>query len=164
MHGEERGPEEIRTALGRFATGVTVVTTAVDGRRLGFTANSFASVSIAPPLVSWNHRRAAYRVADFLAAEHFAIHVLSIDQQEISRQFAAPLGERFAGLPVDEGIGGVPLIGDCSATFECRKWATLEAGDHIIFVGEVLRYRHDDLPPLLFHGGSYSRLASAPCA
>ena len=155
---------DLRKAFGSFATGVTVVTTCAQNRPVGFTANSFASVSMAPPLVSWNYRKAAYGVAAFLEAEHFAIHVLGLDQQHISKRFASPVAERFAGIPLREGLGGLPVIQGCSATFECRRWSTLDAGDHVIFIGEVLRYTHEALPPLVFHGGNYVRLADAVLA
>jgi 3-hydroxy-9,10-secoandrosta-1,3,5(10)-triene-9,17-dione monooxygenase reductase component len=153
-------PLDLRKAFGRFATGVTVVTTCVQGEPLGFTANSFASVSMAPPLVSWNYRKAAFGLSHFLAAEYFAVNVLGLDQQHLSTQFATGSGPRFAGVSVRAGLGQVPVIEGCSATFECRLRDTLEAGDHVIFVGEVLRYEHDERPPLVFHAGGYSRLAA----
>ena len=152
---------DLRKAFGSFATGVTVITTCVGGQPVGFTANSFASVSMEPPLISWNYRKSAFGVAAFLEAEHFAVNVLGVDQQALSRQFASPVGERFAGVSLREGLGGVPVIEGCSATFECRRWSTLDAGDHVIFIGEVLRYAHAALPPLVFHGGNYARLAEA---
>ncbi|MBN9408597.1 MAG: flavin reductase family protein [Burkholderiales bacterium] len=147
---------DLRKAFGRFATGVTVVTAALpDGRRVGITANSFTSVSMSPPLVSWNYRRDAFGLALLMQASHFAVHVLAEDQMHLSPQFASPVPDRFAGVSVSEGLGGVPLIDGCGATFECRLWSTFEAGDHVIIVGEVLRYTHSDAPPLVFHAGSY---------
>lgn len=154
-------PLDLRKAFGSFATGVTIVTTCAGKQPVGFTANSFASVSMEPPLLSWNYRKAAHGVAAFLEAEYFAIHVLGLDQQHLSTQFASPVVERFAGLSLREGLGGIPVIEGCSATFECRRWSTVDAGDHVIFIGEVLRYAHDALPPLVFHGGNYARLADA---
>lgn len=147
---------DLRKAFGRFATGVTVVTAALpDGQRIGITANSFTSVSMTPPLVSWNYRREALGLAAFMQASHFAVHVLGQHQMHLSPQFASPVADRFAGVAVSEGLGGVPLIDGCAATFECRAWSTVDAGDHVIILGEVLRYTHTDAAPLVFHGGSY---------
>lgn len=147
---------DLRKAFGRFATGVTVVTAALpDGQRIGVTANSFTSVSMTPPLISWNYRRDARGLPLFMQASHFAIHVLGQHQMHLSPRFAAAVPDRFEGLPVSEGMGGAPVLGGCSATFECRKWSVVEAGDHVILLGEVLRYTHDDSPPLVFHGGGY---------
>lgn len=149
----------LRKAFGRFATGVTVVTSRLsDGQPIGVTANSFTSVSMAPPLVSWNYRRDALGFGAFLKAPHFAIHVLGQHQAHLSPQFAASVPDRFEDVEVEAGIGGIPLIKDCGATFECRQWSTVDAGDHVIIIGEVLRYTHNDLPPLVFHAGTYVRL------
>lgn len=146
----------LRKAFGRFATGVTVVTSTLsDGQRIGVTANSFTSVSMEPPLISWNYRRDALGFAAFLQAPHFAVHVLTEHQAHLSPKFAAPVPDRFEDVDVETGIGGVPLIKDCGATFECHLWSTVEAGDHVIIIGEVMRYTHNDLPPLVFHAGSY---------
>jgi flavin reductase (DIM6/NTAB) family NADH-FMN oxidoreductase RutF len=143
---------DLRNAFGRFVTGVTVITTTLaDGTRIGFTANSFASVSIDPPIC----RREAKGLAALLEAEHFAINFLAADQQDISRRFSMPVADRFAGLATTSGIGGVPLIAGCSASFECRKWSTFDAGDHVIFLGRVLEYRHEEKSPLVFFGGNY---------
>lgn len=154
--------KDLRRAFGRFATGVTVVTTVLsDGQLIGITANSFASVSLSPPLISWNYRRQARACEAFMRAEHFAVHVLAQDQQHLSPQFAAPVADRFAGVDIESGIGGVPLIPDCAATFECRLWSTVDAGDHVIILGEVKRFTHNDALPLVFHGGSYAALRRA---
>ncbi|MGA0571318.1 flavin reductase family protein [Variovorax sp. VNK109] len=147
---------DLRRAFGRFATGVTVVTAALpDGQRIGVTANSFTSVSMSPPLISWNYRRDARGLPLFMEAGHFAIHVLGQHQMHLSPRFASALPDRFDGVPLSEGWGGAPLIDGCSATFECRKWSIVEAGDHVIILGEVLRYSHTDCTPLVFHGGDY---------
>ena len=130
---------QLRDALGRFATGVTVVTTMTADGPLGITANSFASVSLKPPLVLWSPARKSWRFPSFEAASHFAIHVLSAGQQHLAESFALPGGDGFAGLDFAPGLGGAPLLAGCTARFECRHEAGYEGGDHLIVVGEVLR-------------------------
>jgi len=157
-------PRLLRQAFGRYATGVTVVTARLsDGKQIGVTANSFTSVSMSPPLISWNYRRDAFGYEAFLGARHFAVHVLGHHQRHLSPQFASAVADRFKDVELDEGLGGVPLIRDCGATFECRQWSTVEAGDHVIILGEVLRFTHNDTAPLVFHAGSYLQLPAAQC-
>jgi flavin reductase (DIM6/NTAB) family NADH-FMN oxidoreductase RutF len=146
---------QLRDALGRFATGVTVVTTMTPRGPLGITANSFASVSLAPPLVLWSPARKSRRFPAFEAASHFAIHVLSAHQQGLAERFALP-GDGFAGLAFTAGHGNAPLLEGCTARFECRHAAGHDGGDHLIVVGEVLRLDQADLPPLLYHRGTYT--------
>lgn len=155
---------DLRRAFGRFATGVTVVTFRLaDGRRVGLTANSFASVSLDPPLVSWNYRRTSPHLDAVMACHHFVVHVLSADQVDLSQRMARPADDKFAGLPLQDGLGGTPRIAGSLATFECELWRTLEAGDHVIFIGRVVRYEHTDGEPLMFVNGRYAQPA-APCA
>lgn len=154
---------DLRNAFGQFATGVTVVTTrAMDGRRVGMTANSFASVSLDPPLVMWCASKKAPSLVDFKSSSHFAINVLASHQHAISRQFATPLDDKFVGVDVTEGLIGLPLLGETVCVFECRTVATHEAGDHIIFVGEIERYTAPGGDPLVFHSGSYQVATKHP--
>jgi flavin reductase (DIM6/NTAB) family NADH-FMN oxidoreductase RutF len=149
---------DLRCAFGKFATGVTVVTAALpDGRKLGITANSFASVSLDPPLVSWNYRRASPHLDALRGCEHFLVHVLSADQQDLSHRMSRPADDKFQGLPVEEGLGGAPRLQGSLATFECELWQTVEAGDHVIFIGKVLQYGHTDGQPLVFVNGKYAQ-------
>jgi flavin reductase (DIM6/NTAB) family NADH-FMN oxidoreductase RutF len=148
---------ELRDALGRFATGVTVVTTMSPQGPLGITANSFASVSLEPPLVLWSPARKSPRFPAFEAASHFAIHVLSAGQQALAERFARA-GDDFAGLDFRLGLGGAPLLDGCAARFECRHAAGYDGGDHLIVVGEVLRLEQRDVPPLLYYRGGYCGL------
>lgn len=145
-----------RMALGRFPTGVTVVTTlSPDGRRIGLTANSFNSVSLDPPLVLWSLAKAAASLGVFVTAPHYAINVLAADQIGLSRQFASARAERFAGVLCRPGLGGVPLIEGCAAWFECHNVHQYEGGDHVILVGRVERFADADRPALAFHLGGY---------
>ena len=147
---------DFRNALGQFATGVTVVTTlTARGDNVGVTANSFASVSMDPPLVLWCPGKHLRSLSDFETATHYAINVLASDQHSLSRQFASAATDKFQGVPVTEGVAGVPLITDAIATFECRTVARHDAGDHVVYIGEVERYSYRHDAPLVFHGGGY---------
>jgi flavin reductase (DIM6/NTAB) family NADH-FMN oxidoreductase RutF len=155
----------LRDALGRFATGVTIVTTrAADGGSIGLTANSFNSVSLDPPLVLWSLDRASESLEAFLSCSHFAINVLAEDQVDLSRRFASPVANRFAGVAFRSGAGDVPLIEGCSAWFECLNRTHHEGGDHVIFVGEVEACGFADRPPLLYFGSRYAALRAHPDA
>jgi flavin reductase (DIM6/NTAB) family NADH-FMN oxidoreductase RutF len=146
-----------RTALGAFATGVTIVTTRdAEGRDVGLTANSFNSVSLDPPMVLWSLAKSSRSLPAFLEAGHFAVHVLAANQEELSLRFATRGADKFSGLDVERSAGQVPLLRGCSARFVCRTAFRHEAGDHMIFVGEVESFDHSDLPELLFHRGRYS--------
>lgn len=148
---------EFRTALGMFATGVTIVTARTAGGVLvGLTANSFNSVSLSPPLVLWSLAQSAASMAAFSAGSHYAINILSADQQDLARQFAAKGVDRFSGVKFEIGVSGAPLIEGAAATFECFNRSRYEEGDHVIFVGEVERCQHRaGASPLLYHGGKF---------
>lgn len=145
-----------RDALGRFATGVTVVTAQTAEGPVGITANSFASVSLDPPLVLWSPARASSRFPVFAAAEHFAIHVLGQEHRDLAAHFVRH-GRDFAGIAVRPGPGGAPLIEDCLARFACRAVARHDAGDHLIVVGEVLEAAARPGEPLVFSQGAYGQ-------
>lgn len=150
-------PGEFRKALGSFATGVTIITTrAGDGSPLGLTVNSFNSVSLNPPLVLWSLAETSLSLPAFRDASHFAVHVLATDQEDLSGRFARRGQDKFAGLEVDTGAGGVPLLRGCSARFECRTQFQYQGGDHTIFVGEVVAFARSETAPLVFHGGKYA--------
>lgn len=151
---------KLRAALGHFATGVTVVTTMTARGPLGITANSFASVSLDPPLVLWSPARKSQRFPAFEAAQHFAIHVLSAGQRALAERFSRT-GDAFGGLDYDRGLDDTPLIPGCAARFECRHAAGHDGGDHLIVVGEVLAMVEADLPPLIYYRGGYVVLADA---
>jgi flavin reductase (DIM6/NTAB) family NADH-FMN oxidoreductase RutF len=148
---------QFREALGMFATGVTIVTARdAQGKFIGLTANSFNSVSLSPPLVLWSLARSAASMAAFSAGSHYAINILSADQQGLARQFAAREGDRYEGVHFDRGTGDAPLLHGAAATFECFNRSRYEEGDHVIFVGEVERCTHRiGASPLLFHGGRF---------
>ncbi len=152
-------PQALRAALGRFPTGVTIVT-CVDaaGQRLGLTVNSFAALSLDPPLVLWSLRRASPSLAAFSTAGHFAVNVLAHNQIELSRRFASSLSDKFGAGSWSEGEGGAPVLGGCAAVFECATEARHPAGDHVLFIGQVLRLVDLGLAPLVFQSGRYHLL------
>jgi 3-hydroxy-9,10-secoandrosta-1,3,5(10)-triene-9,17-dione monooxygenase reductase component len=149
----------LRTALGRFATGVTIIT-CVDpaGAPIGLTANSFNALSLDPPLVLWSLRSASPRVGAFVAARHFAVNVLAEDQVAISRRFASPLTDKFDADLWHAGIGDLPLLRACCAIFECETVSYQIEGDHVLFIGRVLRAADSALAPLVFQAGHYRNL------
>lgn len=150
---------KLRQALGRFATGVTVVTTrGISGRLEGVTVNSFAAVSLDPPLVLWSLRRDSTVLTSFLQSGAFAVNVLASDQEKISRRFAASGRKDFAGLAFRLNTAGVPVIEGCLATFECRTESTIEGGDHVIFIGRIDEAECRTGDPLIFSGGRYHAL------
>jgi flavin reductase (DIM6/NTAB) family NADH-FMN oxidoreductase RutF/DNA-binding IclR family transcriptional regulator len=147
---------DLRRVLGTFVTGVTVVTTVDDeGRVHGVTANSFSSVSLDPPLVLWSQAVRSHSHPAFFKAERFAVNILAEDQIELSQRFAKSSHEKFAGIDVDIGAGGVPLLRDCSARLQCRIVSRVPGGDHTIYVGEVLAIDRAERRPLVFGNGQY---------
>ncbi|MGH1413968.1 MAG: flavin reductase family protein [Pelagimonas sp.] len=147
-------PRAFRDALGRFATGITVITCATPTGPIGITANSFASVSLDPALVLWSPAKNSSRYPFFMAAEHFAIHVIADDQQGICQGFARA-GDAFGGIDWKTSPRGVPLINHCLSRFECKTHATHDGGDHSIVVGQVIEVETRTGAPLMFFGGQY---------
>jgi len=150
----------LRDALGEFATGVAVVTArGADGQPVGVTINSFASVSLEPPLVLWCLGLHSPSLAAFESCSHYAVNVLAADQMEYSQRFSQSQDDRFAGIDLKVGAGGTPLLPGCSAWFECRNELRYPGGDHVILVGHVESFERQEKPPLIFHGGRYRSLA-----
>lgn len=148
-----------RDALGRFATGVTVVTVLAGTGPMGMTANSFASVSLDPPLVLWSPARLSSRFEWFAQAEHFVIHVLDEDQADLAARFTRG-GAGFDGLAYRSTPEGVPLLPEPLARFDCRHAATHDGGDHAIVIGHVLRAAMRPGHPLLFSQGRFGRFVA----
>ena len=148
-----------RQLLGRFATGVSVVTTVnADGAPVGMTANSVASVSLSPPLVSVCVDREASILESLLTAQHFALNILSEQQEDISRRFAASLDGPFAGVGYRVSEQGLALLDGAIAYIECSREASHEAGDHHIVIGCVVGGTVRDGRPLIFYRGGYGSL------
>ena len=128
--------EALRSAFGRFGTGVIVITTLSEIGPIGMTANSFTSVSLDPPLVLWSAALRSKRHDAFAQTDHFAIHVLGMDQQGLAQHFARQ-GEGFETLDWAEGPNGAPQIAGCLAVFHCNRYAVHPGGDHSLILGEV---------------------------
>lgn len=151
---------EFRNALGSFATGIAVVTTIdTTGNPIGMTINSFASVSLDPPLVLWSIGKSSAYLNAFITSQRFAIHVLKSDQEAISNAFAARDDNKFELVDWLAGPHGIPLLHECCSRFVCGVEQRHEGGDHIILVGRVMDFEYRDSEPLLFHCGQYKSLA-----
>jgi flavin reductase (DIM6/NTAB) family NADH-FMN oxidoreductase RutF len=154
---------QFRHALGRFATGIAVITTRTpDGKCEGLTANSFGAVSLEPPLVLWSLRQDAMSLPSFRRSRRFAVNVLAAHQRGISNHFARPAADKFEKVKWRPGLGGCPTLPDCLAWFECRRQRTIEAGDHVVFIGRVERFAWRAGDPLVFSCGRYSLTATLP--
>jgi flavin reductase (DIM6/NTAB) family NADH-FMN oxidoreductase RutF len=153
----------LRSAFGRFATGVTVVTArAAAGELIGITVNSFSSVSLDPPLVLFSIDKRCASLPGLRAAPGLAVNVLGRDQEDISGRFARAFTDKWTGILHRPGLAGAPLLDGAVACFECSPWAVYEGGDHLIFVCRVERFDCDiEKPPLLFYGGRYADLIEA---
>lgn len=148
---------DFRSTLGRFPTGVTIVTALnAEGKPIGVTISSFNSVSLDPPLILWSLSRISPKLEAFRQASHYAINVLAADQRGLSNRFASRADDRFADVHVRAGLSGVPLIDGCCAWFECTPEAHYPGGDHLIFVGRVERFAQGEATsPLVFYDGAY---------
>ncbi len=157
-------PGDFREALGCFATGVTVVTAVGPrGELIGITVNSFNSVSLDPPLILFSLNRRAYSLRAFLSTQAFAVNILRAGQEQVSKRFARTREDKWSGIEHELWDSGCPILTDALASFECETRHTYHGGDHVIFVGEVLRLRHDPAgQPLLFHGGQYRGVTETP--
>ncbi|MEY2633184.1 MAG: hypothetical protein RIR00_1838 [Pseudomonadota bacterium] len=150
-----------RDVLGRFATGVTVVTClGPDGQPLGLTVNSFNSVSLDPPLILWSLALSSPNLEAFSRCSHYAVNILAADQEALSNQFAGRSEDKFLNVRWQAGLGGVPLLDGCVASFEVFNENRIPGGDHQIFLGRVARCaQNPKRPPLLYFGGAYRQLA-----
>jgi flavin reductase (DIM6/NTAB) family NADH-FMN oxidoreductase RutF len=145
-----------RDAMAQFATGVTIIAAPLKaGEFVGFTANSFNSVSLDPPLIVWSLARHSRSLAAFESAERYAVSVLAREQVDLARRFSRPHADRFAGVDYRLGAAGAPLIEGAVAWMECRHHALHPAGDHMLFIGEVETCAFRSAPPLVWHGGKY---------
>lgn len=151
-------PKDFRRALGKFPTGVTIITTTdPQGEPIGVTASSFNSVSIDPALVLWSIDKGAYSLQAFTEGQSFTIHVLRDDQMELSNRFARRGEDKFAGVELAESGNGAPRLAAAAAWFECKTWNVYDGGDHYIIVGEVTAYGYlDNVGSLVFHNGRYA--------
>lgn len=157
-------PAEFRAAMGRFCSGVVIVTGLQDEQPVGFTAQSFVSLSLEPPLVAVCPAKSGVSWPRIRDGGHFGINVLSTAQRELCSRFARSGGTRFAGVDWEPGLTGSPRLPGVLGFVDCRLEAEHEAGDHTIAIGRVidLRVGTDDHSPLLFYRGSYGGYRGLP--
>lgn len=147
---------ELRDAFGSFMTGVTVVTTCKDdGTPLGFTANSFASVSLDPALLLVSIAKTSSNYDNFANASHFAINILAEEQKDVSNTFARPSDDRFAHLAWTKSAFQNPLIDQVSAWFDCTTYQIVDAGDHAVLIGRVENFSSTGFAGLGYYRGGY---------
>ncbi len=152
--------DSFRSVLGRFASGITIITSIdAEGRDVGMTASAFSSVSLQPPLIQVCVDRTASMFEALLHGDRFGVNVLAAEQEALSRRFAAvESSHRFEGIGYSRGDSGVVLLDDALAHIECCMASRMEAGDHMIFIGEVERANARDARPLLYYRGGYAQL------
>lgn len=152
----------LRQCLGRFATGVTVVSCRdSNGAPCGITANSFSSVSLAPPMILWNIAKVSRSLQAYLDAEYFAVNILTSQQESVARHFAKSEADLFAGVEYRDSPRDVPLLHGTLAMLECRTADIHDCGDHHIIIGEVIDYKLAGGEPLMFYGGNYNWFGNA---
>ena len=157
-------PKSLRNVLGSYPTGVAIVATrTADGRRIGLTINSFASLSLDPPLVLWSLVNHSSNLEAFRGCSHFTINVLAHSQAELAMRFAnSKLADKFDGAPIQETPEGIPAIDGAVATLVCANDQQSDAGDHLLLFGRVLRIASRAEAPLVFHAGKFSALGAVP--
>ena len=152
-------PDEFRSVLGRFPSGVTVVTTkAADGSDQGMTVSAFCSVSLQPPLVLICIEKTASVYDALTRAAGFVVNILSAKQEQIARRFSIVDIDRFEGVGFSRTQNGIAVLDDVLGIIECRKFALHDAGDHTIIVGEVEVTRAENGSPLMYYRGGYAQL------
>jgi 3-hydroxy-9,10-secoandrosta-1,3,5(10)-triene-9,17-dione monooxygenase reductase component len=151
--------QHLRRALGRFTTGVTIISCLDrDGSYVGLTANSFNALSLSPPMVLWSLRETSSSLAAFMQADRFAVNVLAESQVDLSRRFATQGDAKFADGAWTLGPHGAPVLAGCAAVFECQTATRLPAGDHCLFIGQVLACTESPIAPLVYQAGHYRLL------
>lgn len=149
-----------RKIMGRFATGVTVVTTSKDGKHGGLTANAFCSLSLNPPLVLVAVDKRAGSHAELLEHRCYAVNILTSEQEEISQRFAKPGPKDFTGIAWKTAVTGAPILEGTLGWVDCRVVEVLAGGDHDIFIGEIVAGElSEGGDPLLYFSGRYRRVA-----
>jgi len=147
-------PGELRRVMGHFATGVTIVTGTSSEGPVGFACQSFTSVSLNPPLVLWAAARSSPSLQAFEKVDRFAVNVLAADQHHLSRQFSTSGSDKFDGVRL-LAAEGPPLVEGAVAHLVCRRAQRVDAGDHVVFIGEIEWYDAPGGEPLVFHSGFY---------
>ena len=153
-HGDSKS--SLRSALGRFATGVTVISAQTADQHVHcMTVNSFASLSLDPPLILWTLRSRSARYHTFSRTHAFSVSVLAETQIDIARKHAQPPADGYAERNWKAFLGGCPIVDGASAYFVCKGHTEVNKGDHVILIGEITEFAEFNHPPLLFMGGKY---------
>lgn len=144
--------QQFKQAMGNYPTGVTVVTTFTeDHTPVGLTVNSFASVSLDPTLILWSIDKKSSLLDVFVKAEKFAVNILAEDQADICTLFATKVEDRFGQCEWETSAHDLPILSSVQSQLECKMFQQVDAGDHIIFIGDVLSIHNEDKNPLLYH-------------
>jgi flavin reductase (DIM6/NTAB) family NADH-FMN oxidoreductase RutF/DNA-binding MarR family transcriptional regulator len=151
-----------RRCLGQYGTGIAIITTETEGRRAAVTVNSFASVSLDPPLVLWSITNTSRSYPLFKKGGRFAVNILASTQMNVSTHFASKIEDKFADAVWSPGEFGSPLLDGCLAHFECESYSEVDGGDHTILIGLVRRAVRFEGEPLLFTQGQYSVAGTHP--
>ena len=147
----------LRKTLGKYSTGVTIVTSIDNnGNPIGMTVNSFTSVSLEPALVLWCIDKKQPSYNSFMDAEGYAVNILSKAQNDICYRFASQIDDKFENINWRSSLNGFPLVENCLAWFDCKKWNYYSGGDHQILVGEVTSFNSSELEPLTYWNGQIS--------
>ncbi len=147
--------EHLRAVMRRWVTGISVITT-YDAQRapIGLVCNSFTSVSLDPPLVSWAIARSSSSIEPWLACESYSVHILAADQTDLVTQFSRRGSEKFTGVATVDSVVDTPVIEAVDVRLDCRVWGQYDAGDHVVLIGEVVNHHvgeqsHDSLTSLM---------------
>ena len=152
MENQSKRIESFKAAMGNYPTGVTVVT-ALDqqGKPMGMTVNSFASVSLDPLLVLWSIDKKAFLYEEFLKADKFVVNILAEDQSDLCNLFASRVEDRFSGCEWRASELNQPILANSLSVLECTLFKQVDAGDHTILIGEVTDIKNEEKNPLLYH-------------
>ena len=154
-------PMEMRNAMGKFLTGVTIVTIVqADGSPYGLTVNSFNSVSLDPPLVLWSLDNRNSNLQAFRDADGFVVNIMASEQADLCGRFASQTPNRFDGVAWEKGVSGHPVLNGCLASFDCHHWTEYEGGDHTIFIGKVVSIKQQEGAPAAYFSGKLGHYSS----
>ena len=157
---QDLDPDLLRQAFGIFPSGVVAVAAEIDGKRVGLAASSFTSVSLDPPLVSFSIANTSKTWPDLRRASHLGLTVLAAHQDEVCRQLAGPVHDRFTGVPISTTVDGAVTLDHGLARFDCTIRDHVVAGDHTIVILQLHAADHADTgPPLVFHRSGFGQLA-----
>ncbi|WP_391207103.1 flavin reductase family protein [Psychrobacillus sp. L4] len=144
--------EMFKAAMGNYPTGVTVVTAFnQEGKPMGMTVNSFASVSLEPLLILWSIDKRVYSYDDFLKVDKFTVNILAADQGDLCTLFSSKVEDRFSQCDWKKSELNLPVLSDSLAVLQCKVFKQIEAGDHTVLIGEVLDIQNESKEPLLYH-------------